>query len=146
MAAFTSLQHYLTRPTTFHEKIWMYDDFLHGRRMEKYHRQEAEQYKNSNDIGGQLKFAHHIQEAERWKVKESSNLSFALGPKTNLVKPDLNRPAFILEPGKAELIKMNKCPTCKKNIHVDNFKTDIQRKEYAISGMCVECQSKMIPN
>ena len=148
MATFTStdLRNYLTRPITPQEKLWVYDDFLYYRRMEQYHRQVAEQYKNSNDNVGKLKFVHHTQEAERWEAKETSNLTCALGPKTNLVKPDLNKPAFILEPTKADLIKMNKCPACTKEINPGDFKTDIQRKEYGISGTCVECQSKMFPN
>ena len=149
MTSFISkdILNYLSRPITPQEQLWIYDDFVFERRV-KYHNQMSEQYKNSDDINSQLKFAHHTQEAARWRARISPGPDMVLtsGPKTSLVKPNLNRPAFLLEPGKADLIKMNKCPSCKKEIDSDDFKTEIQKSEYGITGTCVECQSKMFPN
>jgi len=60
-------------------------------------------------------------------------------------KPDLNKPAFLMNQGAAALIRVNRCPDCTKQIHFGHFKTDIQKKEYSISGKCVECQALAFP-
>ncbi len=40
-------------------------------------------------------------------------------------------------------IEQCKCATCGKDmLHLDNFRDDISRKEFKISGMCQECQDK----
>ena len=149
MTSFISknLLNYLSRPITPLEQIWIYDDFVFERRV-NYHNQMAEQYKNSNDTNSQLKFIHHTQEAARWRAKitPGPDMVHTSGPKTNLIKPDLNRPVFLFERGKADLIRMNKCPSCKKEIDSADFKTEIQKSEYGITGTCVECQTKMFPN
>ena len=59
-----------------------------------------------------------------------------------LKKPDLNKPAFKIFPASAEAIKNNKCPTCGKEIKEEDFKAEIEKREYSISGMCKECQDE----
>lgn len=39
-----------------------------------------------------------------------------------------------------ESIKHSKCPTCKNEIVMSDFKDDLSIKEYGISGMCQACQ------
>ena len=34
----------------------------------------------------------------------------------------------------------NKCPFCGETINMDNFKDDLSRREFEISGMCQKCQ------
>lgn len=57
-----------------------------------------------------------------------------------LVKPNLNKPAFTLFVDAKKLIEENRCPICKKQIKEDDFKTEISKREYSISGMCQDCQ------
>ncbi len=61
---------------------------------------------------------------------------------TSLPMPDLNRPAFFLSKLRA-LVVARKCPTCQKDISPEDFKTDLSRKEYSISGTCAVCQSSI---
>lgn len=58
-----------------------------------------------------------------------------------LTKPDLNKPAFKLWPHLAKLIAEDKCPQCKRDISENDFKDDLSRKEYSISGLCQTCQN-----
>ena len=60
-------------------------------------------------------------------------------------KPDLNKPTFLMNQGAAALIRDNRCPDCTKEINFGHFKTEIQKKEYGISGKCVECQALAFP-
>lgn len=40
-----------------------------------------------------------------------------------------------------ELVKAGKCPLCKTDIHPNkDFRDELSRKEYKISGMCQKCQ------
>ena len=55
-------------------------------------------------------------------------------------KPDLNKPAFQIFPKNAELIQENKCPTCGREIKEADFKSELEKREYSISGMCHWCQ------
>ena len=57
-----------------------------------------------------------------------------------LIKPDLNKPAFKIFPEMKERIIQNKCPTC--NGEIGEFRDTLSKKEYSISGMCQECQDK----
>ena len=46
-------------------------------------------------------------------------------------------------PEETARIKEGKCPFCGKIIDVDNeFKDDLSRREYEISGMCQSCQDE----
>ena len=56
---------------------------------------------------------------------------------------DLNKPAFRAMPEKAELIKSGKCPICQKQVSVSDFKDELSRKEFKISGLCQKCQDKV---
>ena len=64
----------------------------------------------------------------------------AFNKPASLPLPDLNRPAFCA-PKLRELVSARKCPMCQKDICDDDFKTDLDRKEYSISGMCAACQA-----
>jgi len=66
----------------------------------------------------------------------------AFNKPASLPLPDLNRPAFCV-PKLRKLVGARKCPTCQKDICDDDFKTDLDRKEYSISGMCFKCQADM---
>jgi hypothetical protein len=35
------------------------------------------------------------------------------------------------------------CPLCDKKINLDEFRDDISRKEFDISGMCAACQQEV---
>jgi len=58
----------------------------------------------------------------------------------SLPKPDMNKPVFKLYPKAAENVKAGKCATCGKEIKAKDFKDDLSKKEYGISGMCQKCQ------
>jgi len=59
-----------------------------------------------------------------------------------LVKPNLNKPAFIVFPDSKKAVEENVCPTCSKEIKEEDFKDRLSKKEYSISGMCQVCQDK----
>ena len=40
-------------------------------------------------------------------------------------------------------IKLGKCPICSKEISYNEFKDEISRREYDISGMCQLCQDEV---
>jgi len=42
-----------------------------------------------------------------------------------------------------ELVENHKCPICGKPIKLKDFKTELDLKEYKISGMCQLCQTKI---
>ena len=52
--------------------------------------------------------------------------------------PDLSKPVFSINPEWADRVIRSQCVTCVKP--VGEFKNDISRKEYGISGMCQQCQ------
>ena len=59
-----------------------------------------------------------------------------------LPEVDLNRPAaLLLSAEKKQEIAKGKCATCAKAVVEDEFKTELGKREYAISGMCAKCQS-----
>jgi len=41
-----------------------------------------------------------------------------------------------------ERVELGFCPFCAKPISKDEFKDELSRKEYAISGLCQACQDK----
>lgn len=41
-----------------------------------------------------------------------------------------------------ERIKLGKCPVCGKDINYNEFRDEISRREYDISGMCQLCQDE----
>ena len=60
-----------------------------------------------------------------------------------LTKPNLNKPCFRLYPHAATDIKYNRCPMCHANIKESDFKDELSKKEYSISGMCQKCQDEV---
>lgn len=56
-----------------------------------------------------------------------------------LIKPDFNKPVFVLFPDKAKIIEQGKCPFCYKEINEDDF-DELSAKEFSISGLCPKCQ------
>ena len=58
-------------------------------------------------------------------------------------KPDMDKPAFAIFPGMAKSVRNGKCPCCGKVIDVGEFRDDLSRKEYTISGMCQDCQDEV---
>ena len=60
-----------------------------------------------------------------------------------LRKPDLNKPAFKFNKYWRELIENNKCPICGTLIKEKEFKNEISKKEYSISGQCQMCQDEV---
>lgn len=51
------------------------------------------------------------------------------------------KPVDILFPKQAALKAERRCPTCGKPI--GEFRDDLSRKEFEISGMCQECQDSV---
>ena len=60
----------------------------------------------------------------------------------NLIKPNQYKPVFNLFPEALERIKENKCAFCNKGIIESEFKDELSKKEYSISGLCQGCQDK----
>lgn len=42
-----------------------------------------------------------------------------------------------------ERVEFTLCPFCQDAIKIEDFKDEISRKEYGISGLCQKCQDKM---
>jgi len=42
-----------------------------------------------------------------------------------------------------DLIEANKCPTCGAVINPNEFKDELSKKEFGISGMCQKCQDEV---
>ena len=39
-----------------------------------------------------------------------------------------------------ELVEAGKCPLCEKPIKQEDFRNELSRREFRISGICQECQ------
>ena len=52
----------------------------------------------------------------------------------------LSKPAFAIFPEAADRIMQSICVTCPKDILDADFRTEVSRTEYGISGMCQSCQ------
>lgn len=59
-----------------------------------------------------------------------------------LPRPNLNKPAFLIFPKMKDDIKNNLCTSCGSKLlgESEEFKDDVSRNEYSISGMCQACQ------
>ena len=44
-----------------------------------------------------------------------------------------------------DLVKERKCSSCGETINPDNFRDELSKKEYKISGMCQKCQETIWP-
>ena len=42
-----------------------------------------------------------------------------------------------------KLVEQGLCPTCSKPIKEDEFRDELSKREFKISGMCQECQDKI---
>ena len=42
-----------------------------------------------------------------------------------------------------KLVKLGKCPSCYTDIDMDDFRDNLSRREYNISGLCQDCQDKI---
>jgi len=42
-----------------------------------------------------------------------------------------------------DLVEKSLCPFCKDAVKGEDFKNEISRKEFKISGLCQKCQDKM---
>lgn len=40
-------------------------------------------------------------------------------------------------------VEQGLCPVCKKQIDMNEFRDNLSRKEFGISGLCQECQDKV---
>ena len=58
-----------------------------------------------------------------------------------LIKPDKNKPVFKFFPKSYSAIENNQCSICYQDIHEEDFDEE-GKKEYSISGMCMECIKK----
>ena len=46
-------------------------------------------------------------------------------------------------PAESKLREMGNCPFCTKLINETDFRDELSKKEFAISGLCQNCQDKM---
>ena len=53
---------------------------------------------------------------------------------------DMDKIMEVLFPEETQRRKEGKCPFCGETINMDNFKDDLSRREFEISGMCQKCQ------
>lgn len=58
--------------------------------------------------------------------------------------PNVNKSAFNLFPSAKENILKNLCPICSAAIEMGDFKDDLSRAEYEISGLCQSCQDSIL--
>ena len=58
--------------------------------------------------------------------------------------PDLSRPAFSIFPEAADRVMAGECVTC-RSLHIRNldFRDDLSRQDYSITGMCQKCQDSV---
>jgi hypothetical protein len=57
--------------------------------------------------------------------------------------PSKNKPVFKLFPELYKLIEKNKCPLCRGDVKEFDFKDELSKKEYSISGICFKCQKEI---
>ena len=74
---------------------------------------------------------------EHWKGETSMNDDKPMSNKT----PEMRNAIEGMFPGTKAKIDAGKCPTCGEP--AGSFRDDISRKEFAISGMCQECQDSV---
>ena len=62
-----------------------------------------------------------------------------------LTKPTLTKPVFIIFPEMKEKIEKGLCSACSEKLlgESSEFRDDISREEYTISGMCQKCQDNV---
>lgn len=48
-----------------------------------------------------------------------------------------------LFPNEVKAVEANLCPMCKKEIDFNEFKDELSRREFKISGLCQHCQDSI---
>ena len=61
-----------------------------------------------------------------------------MGIKDNSTKRNLLLSAGMEE--EVRRVMLGLCPFCKKPVTIEDFRDDLSRKEFEISGMCQQCQ------
>lgn len=59
-----------------------------------------------------------------------------------LQKPDLNKPFFQMNKQAKNWAELNRCSFCGLPIIETDYRDDLSRAEYSISGMCQACQDR----
>ena len=57
--------------------------------------------------------------------------------------PDLSKPVFSIFPEQADRVINAECVFCASPIKDSDFKDEISKREYSISGMCQCCQDEV---
>lgn len=57
-----------------------------------------------------------------------------------LNEPDMNKPVFKVFSDAKTDVETCVCPFCKKPIIESEFRDELSKKEYSISGICQKCQ------
>ena len=60
-----------------------------------------------------------------------------------LNKPNINKPVFKIFKDTLKTIQDDYCPICKNSIKEEDFRDNLSRKEYSISGLCQKCQDEI---
>ena len=81
---------------------------------------------------------HRMQENRRpghEQDKYLKSFGIVVGPKTStvvdIIKPNINKPYFQMNPESKKLVQENKCPNCKNHINLNEFKTELEKSEYS---------------
>jgi len=61
-----------------------------------------------------------------------------------LEKPDASKPVFQVFPDALDRVKRGVCATCEKEIKEEDFRDELSKKEYSISGLCQGCQDEVL--
>jgi len=56
-----------------------------------------------------------------------------------LTKPNPNKPVFMLYPKMLERINKGLCTECEQPMKEEDYKDELSKREYSISGMCQKC-------
>jgi len=55
----------------------------------------------------------------------------------------MSKPVEVLFPIESGLKDIGICPFCKKPINANDFRDELSRKEFRISGLCQKCQDEV---
>lgn len=58
-------------------------------------------------------------------------------------RPDPDKPVFQFFPNTGLAVAHGFCPFCEREVKDEEFRDDLSRKEYSISGLCQQCQDEM---
>lgn len=72
-----------------------------------------------------------------------------------LINEVINEEGYKVHPGRKNILKQmgfgnavknietGYCPFCKNKINIEDFKDELSKKEYFVSGLCQKCQNKV---